>query len=305
MFGRIAAMKGLLSYCIIDEADMARGDKHVQDVIQADRLNWKRQALDGRKHGFIILAVSRSLANAQPGELLQRIALRLCELYLGKSGLNEILYDLLYLRVCRSEFRSWRVGVNYFSSQGDGRWWQDHRFPGGVAFSMNSVGHMARKLAEVEIIKKPELATLCKDVPREQLARFALRFAMQTIMGASKGPKPGTRLLQREEATDTPALAENDRVRILGHDLERYNENEYAGWYHTDESIPREFFDPTPEHPVSVIEKRLAFTYLHSEKDPDFLSMGLGEDVSVLANSILQELGMLEEQDKPNGNETK
>ena len=44
------------------------------------------------------------------------------------------------------QHRTWEcpASVNYFSAQGDKRWWQDHRFPAGLAFSVNSVGHMVK-----------------------------------------------------------------------------------------------------------------------------------------------------------------
>ena len=38
----------------------------------------------------------------------------------------------------------WLAGVNYFCAQGDRRWWHDHRIPGGMALSVNSVGHLAK-----------------------------------------------------------------------------------------------------------------------------------------------------------------
>lgn len=141
----------MLSYCVLAESDVAHGDEHVRAVIQADRQVWKRDALTGGKHGFVIVVTLPRLASAEPGVTLQRFALRLCELYLSRTGLNEIFHDELILRTTLGPapaLRKWKVGVNYFSSQGDGRWWHDHRIPGGMALSMNSVGHMARNLAE-------------------------------------------------------------------------------------------------------------------------------------------------------------
>jgi hypothetical protein len=34
--------------------------------------------------------------------------------------------------------------VDFFACAGDGRWWHDHRFPGGIAYTANSTGHMMR-----------------------------------------------------------------------------------------------------------------------------------------------------------------
>jgi hypothetical protein len=54
--------------------------------------------------------------------------------------------EQIYLQKPDARMTTWKwfAGVNYFCAQGDKRWWQDHRIPGGMAFSVNSVGHLVK-----------------------------------------------------------------------------------------------------------------------------------------------------------------
>jgi hypothetical protein len=73
LFGRMAARKGWLSVCVLTEGDFAKGDEYVRRTIQEHRQSWKREALSGGRHGFIILAASKRLTQAEPGPVLQSI----------------------------------------------------------------------------------------------------------------------------------------------------------------------------------------------------------------------------------------
>lgn len=178
LFGRMEAKQHRLAYCLLTENDLERGDNHVRARIQEDRDAWKRLARRGESQGFIILAISTRIARATVGPELQSLARHLCDLYLGRDELDQILLDDLILEIAIAagrENRTWRVGVNYFSAQGDGRWWKDHRFPGGMAYSMNSVGHMARAKTETMLARNAGLAESCRDVPRERLTYWCCR----------------------------------------------------------------------------------------------------------------------------------
>jgi hypothetical protein len=261
LFGRVAAKKGWLSVCVLTDGDFAKGDEYVRRTIQEHRQFWKREGLAGSRHGFIILAASKRLAQAEPGLVLQRIALRLCELYLSETGLNEVFHDSLDLRIEQSDtaqYRRWRVGVNIFAAQADGRWWHDHRIPGGMAFSMNSVGHMARKLAEDAFQRSPRLAERAARMPTEQLETWALPLAMRTIDTASRGRIPGTWLLPRDPAAVGTAETEERRRAAFGV-LAGYNEDCYKGKYHTDQTIPVEYFDPSAVRAASLPDHDLYF----------------------------------------------
>lgn len=281
LFGRMEAKQRRLAYCLLTENDLQRGDDLVRARIQEDRLAWKGRARDGESHGFIIVAISPGIATAAVDERLLLLSRHLCGLYLnGLDGLDQIYHDSLLLAIQggeATEHREWKVGVNFFSAQGDGRWWRDHRFPGGIAYSMNSVGHMARHRAEEMLRRKPELATELADVPRDRLVYWALPTAMKTIGVPQVGSTRGTWLVERGRfAEDKEPPTYEVRERVF-RELVGYSENRYHGKYHTDETIPSPYFDATL---TTLNEARqrddLVFTYLHSPKDDDYLSMGTG-----------------------------
>jgi hypothetical protein len=167
--------------------------------------------------------------------------------------------------------------VNFFSAQGDGRWWQDPRFPGGIAYSMNSVGHMARHKVEEKLPEDVALAAKIKDIPRERLVGWALPTAMRSIgQPAIRNPQ-GTWLVERGQfPEDTDPPTEPVRRAVVGN-LAGHSEDRYHGRYHTDETIPSPYFDPgitTLEQ--AVLRDDLYFTSLHSLADPDYPAMGVG-----------------------------
>jgi hypothetical protein len=283
LFGRIAASEDDISFCILKQGDIERGETYIREVIQSQRRIWKFDALNGRKHGFIIILVSESMAWALPDQKLLRVAQRLCDLYLFDQATEPKRHDALSMRLDGGEGIRWLVGVNVFAAQADGRWWNDHRIPGGLAFSMNSVGHMtfARRLR-----KFPQLG----DEPTDALLNWALPTAMRTIDTASKRKHGGSRLMERERALSCPAVPPDIRASIFQdinpdvrsralRNLAGFSEHLYEGWYDTDESIPEQYFTPDWERPVGSDMLPLYFTYLHSYRDADYETMGLGEQL--------------------------
>ncbi len=286
LFGRMEAKQQRLAYCLLTENDLERGDDHVRARIQEDRDAWRRRARIGESHGFIILAISPHIARATAGPELLTLARHLCGLYLGQDDLDRILLDDLVLEIqieSNREYRAWSVGVNYFSAQGDGKWWRDHRIPGGMAFSMNSVGHMARTKAEAMIRRNPDLAAGCLEVPRERLTYWALPTAMKTIGPPIEGSTRGTWLAERGQfPEDSEPPTYEQRQRVFGA-LAGFSENRYLGCYHTDETIPSIYFDPSITKLAEATPKdNLYFTYLHSPGDPDYTRMGIGTLIEAL-----------------------
>jgi hypothetical protein len=283
LFGQMEAKQKRLAFCLLTENDLARSDEDIRQRIEEDRQDWKRRAVAGETHGFIISAISERIARARPGDVLLSLAQRICELYLGVSEKDMILHDELLLEITaaeQTERRSWKVGVNYFSPQGDGRWWQDHRIPGGMAYSMNSVGHMARTHAERAMRRDPDLAKRLADVPRERLVFWALPKAMKTIGIPMQGSTRGTWLVGRgsfPEDKEPPTF--EVRQRVFG-DLAHFSENRYEGLYHTDETIPLPYFDPNLWRQEHLVKRDdLYFNYLHLQTEEDYLSMGIGVEV--------------------------
>jgi hypothetical protein len=229
-------------------------------------------------HAVTVL-VSRAAAEAEPGPALKALALRLVQLYLSD---DEILADATYhdrLALAlegdeNPDFVVWKVGVNFFGAQGDQRWWHDHRIPGGIAFSMNSVGHMTRTRLQKAMSTNPKLLSAA---PADKLVDFAFYFAMKTIHGASYGPRPGTNLLPRDAQCPIP---EEERARVLK-DMSEYNECYYLGHYHTDVTVPTSYFDTAVDRPKGNEDLTLLFTYLHDQSDEDYGLMGIGGGLSV------------------------
>jgi hypothetical protein len=229
----------------------------------------------------VILAVSERLAFAEPDATVLEITRRLCEMYLGRSARADVVYrDELFLEIdAESPLRiRWEVGVDNFAAQADGRWWHDHRIPGGIGFSMNSVGHMVRTMVEQALEKSPDLRAKTRRLTREKLIQFALPMAMRTILFAQqKSSCPGTRL--RPRSIDSPAtIAEEELSRASAmKGILDWDENCYEGWYHTDHSFRSESFDPNSRPRTEPWE--LDFSYLHAETELDYAMMSIGEEI--------------------------
>jgi hypothetical protein len=281
MFARFAAKTKRFSYCILTEFDLRRGDDYVREVIALDKLNWQREAVNGSKHAFVILVASKRLAFSEPGAALLQLAQRLCQLYCLDSTTNAIIRDRLYLQLETSEGtmegRKWDVGINFHAAQGDGRWWHDHRIPGGIGFSMNSVGHMSRVLAEEARKKSPQLAERTAGWPAERLVTWALPLAMNTIRKFSEGNLAGTWLVA--EASDSGSDSSSHKMPQR---LADYSADRYQGWYHTDQTIPEEFFHPRWERPSDLKVHDLQFQYLHRPHHEEYPAMALGEVAEIL-----------------------
>jgi hypothetical protein len=275
LFGRIAARLGLLSFCILTEGDISAGDEHVRQTIQGSRLRWRALAYRGDKSGFVIIVLANRIAAAAPNDRLRQFAVRLVELYLLADVTPDRIYmDEIFLEIEKRDRQTWRwdCGVNFFGTQADGRWWHDHRVPGGVALSVNSVGHMVKSghLKDLSILEpsfRPHAVTT--------LAK-ALELAMRTIsLAATTSSGRATELLPvSAEAANRCPVSQTS----LPAGLADKNPCEYAGWYHTDITIPSIYFRPDAERPRDASSFRLDFTYLFDDSvaNPAFVTMGDG-----------------------------
>jgi hypothetical protein len=287
LFGRAAAKLDALTYCVLTESDVHQSDEAIREKIQASRLQWTREAFEGKKSGFIIWLVSPKIALAEPNFEMMGVARRVCELYLD----HEIEADRIYLDEVflekpgqRRTTWKWNAGVNYFCSQGDKRWWHDHRFPGGMAFSVNSVGHLvkssiiAKGMNELgEMLGAP--AEGYPDLPIDSLER-ALQVAMHTISLASDTVSgKATELLPLPN--DLSNMTGKECPAKLPRPLAGKNFCEYKGYYHTDFTLPSEYFRNSIERPAEIESYSLDFTYLFRRglDNPDFISMGEGRQV--------------------------
>lgn len=248
LFGRIAAKRGLLTICVIDEAMLVGADDEViRQKIHECRVRWSGDTFKGLKSGFVVAFISATLSKALPDVSLMALAQRCCSLYLQHDiEPDEIYTTQAFLQIPgNSEHtRMWRAGVNYFSAQGDGRWWRDHRFPGGLAFSVNSVGQMvkASKLADLMQDFNQVLGVTGDELINTNVDSLpkALEMAMRTIAMAAETPSG--------KATELLMVAPEDRLPTcpiqLPPNLVGKNYCEYVGYYNTDVTIPSIYFRP-------------------------------------------------------------
>jgi hypothetical protein len=293
LFGRIAAKLGKISYCILQESDLRSPEEAIKKKIQSARTKWTREGFEGGKSGFVISVISPTIANALPNENMKALAQRLCSLYLlCDIATDEIYLDNIWLEKPGRNRTTWEwsVGVNYFCAQGDKRWWQDHRIPGGMAFSMNSVGHMVKSgmLADVmshleELMDAPEEYWVTSKISSLEAA---LEFAMRTIYGASNAVSGKATWLLPLPANKKELPVEKCPAK-LPHFLEDKNFCTYEGYYHTDFTLPSEYFLSDAVRPDGVKVHNLDLTYLFDKSldNPDFEKIGVGRRVRAVVSS--------------------
>lgn len=303
LFGRLAARLNMLSFCILTEDDLNGNDEDIRDKIQSARSRWTADGFEGKKNGFIVFVASPKISYSIPDKTLMSLAQTICSLYL----LEEIEHDKIYMDEIwlekpgpnRATWK-WQAGVNYFCANGDGRWWQDHRFPGGLAFSVNSVGHMAKACGIAKIMNEMNNMLEIKsepftESPIDSLGQ-ALEFAMRTIDKASDSVSgKATELISAKDSHSCPIKLPPN---LTGKDC-----SIYKGYYHTDVTIPNQYFNANIERPIDCNVHMLDFTYLHDKdvNNPAFITMGEGRRIrskskpakfdKELASAFIQKVG--------------
>lgn len=285
LFGRMAAKLRFLRFCVIPEATLLESDEAVRDQIQRARTEWTGDAYKGECSGFVVLAVSERIARAKPSSTLLELACRLCSLYL----LDEIVPDKIFHDTIELEKPgpervawTWKAGVNYFSAQGDQRWWHDHRIPGGIAFSTNSVGHMVKSGILATAMREVDAALGVKteewSLSKVDSLHKAHVLAMQTIgLAADTVSGKATQLLSSPIGTGPAAT----RIAGLPSVLQEKDTTKYIGYYHTDVTVPSEYFRPDVERPADLKPHVLDFSYLFDDSvdNPDHITMGKGRRI--------------------------
>ena len=288
LFGRMAARFGRIGFCVIDDEDLKKPDDEIRQLIQDQRLAWIRRTFRGEQSAFVLLVLSKTIALAEPDDTMKDLAGRVILLYLQREPrFDEVILEEAFLEKPGWDTVVWRwdVGVNYFCAQGDKRWWHDHRIPGGFAFSVNSVGHLAKSTQLTGLLDglNAELgidggATTAQHV--DSLEK-ALEFAMRTIDGASTAVS-GKATCLRDRGPATPACP----IALPRH-LQAKDPTTYFGLYHTDHTLPSAYFTPAVERSGAVPGHDLDFTYLwlRSPENPAYYTMGQGvrvrEDLTV------------------------
>ncbi|MDX6612850.1 MAG: hypothetical protein QOD75_2036 [Blastocatellia bacterium] len=264
LFGKAAAKTKSVFICMLEEHEllrMKRGDEDLRDTIQDHRQAWKRYALEGSYSSFMVLLLSQSLVTKEPGDKLKEICRRLLELYMEVEPIDDDMIvpqrEYVFLRTGPQTFLKFGTLPNVFCAQGDGRWWHDHRTPGGIMITSNALGHFELTRAgssEITIKEKTH----------------GLDNAMRTIKNAYGNEKkikglthcPATRLVAREQKEEPPIREASD--------LHPYSPSHYHGFFHTDHLVPSVFFSKERDPKLIPEYDDLSFRYIYDPiGDPD------------------------------------
>jgi hypothetical protein len=232
---------------------------------------------------MLVLASDR-LALARPDRQLRRLAECVRGLWgcpPAASPQGTVHVETLYLEnpADRTAVR-FTFSVDFFAAQGDGRWWHDHRVPGGIAFTANSVGHMRRyrewyenKANQAEWVLKTAMGTI-------DLAA-ATPYGRATWLRDLSNGRPFVDRLAcpfADPSAVKPALRDKDWTR-------------YGGHLHTDHSVRSEFFDERPDKSPQVGRKEYLqdFAYLYDRGAADHVRFVAGQNVS--REEVVSEIG--------------
>jgi hypothetical protein len=288
LFGRVAAALGRVHYCFLSDADLALGEEWVSKKIGRERRLWKTRAIDPNSsglaaaHSFVLHVASARIARAAPDNALRSLALLIrelwgCQVERDAEG-NDVARETLYLRSPDGRYMRFLVNLDFFAAQGDGRWWHDHRIPGGFAFTANATGHMARYREWYEA--KPDQG------------RWTLNTAMGTIAAARETSwGKATALLPVENGrsfVDRPCPFE------LHPTVKDKDWTRYRGYFDTDHSVRNEFFALQPERPPTPDERHWLqdLTYIYDPASPDHSALMAGETAT--AEEIERDIGPIE-----------
>jgi hypothetical protein len=256
LFGKAAAKTKSVFICLLEEHEilrMKKGDEDLRDTIQDNRQAWKRYALEGSHSSFMVLLLSQSLVNKEPSDKLKEICRRLLELYMEVDRIEDDTIvpqrEYVFLRTGPGKFLKFGTLPNVFCAQGDGRWWHDHRTPGGIMITSNALGHFELSRSGTSVITDKETA-------------HGLDNAMRTIKNAYGNERkvrglahcPATQLVGRAEGEDSPIRE--------GSDLRGFSPNHYEGFFHTDHLVPSVFFNKERDPKELKSYDDLSFKYI-------------------------------------------
>jgi hypothetical protein len=256
VFGKVAAKQKMVFICLIEEHEvlrMERGDLDLRDTIQDYRQLWKRHALEGLSSSFLVLFTSRALITKEPDERLKEICRRLLELYMEVSPIPDdtILTQREYVFLRRPDgLLKFSTLPNIFCAQGDGRWWQDHRTPGGVMITSNALGHFVYSRAQPGPLQD-----------KDKLG--ALENAMRTIHNCYRSPRGRARSGSPCPATQLIPLATGETSPLReSSEFSGFSPDHYRGYFHTDHLVPAVFFAKPEELRHPKIYEPLSFRYI-------------------------------------------
>jgi hypothetical protein len=286
MFGRIAAKTNRMHYCILTETDLRGSDESIKLKIEKELKLWKHRSLSGgpdSRHGFLLVVASPVIAQCSAEEPLMEFSKHVRSLWPlaitpDEEG-NDVALEELYLLNPQDDcYYKFTFSVDFFAAAGDQRWWHDHRFPGGIAFSANSLGHMLRKMEWYD--------------GRSDSTSWGLREAMHTISASNTHSSWGKATWLLDTVKDRPMkpiACPFAAGQALPKPLQGKDWTAYAGLLHTDHSIRNEFFTGNDEPTEKARPWFMDFTYIYDKEDEDFALFMGGQLIS--KNEIDSKIG--------------
>lgn len=276
-FGKVAGKQGRIHFCFLSESAVSEwSDEEIAAKISEEKRLWKqRAAFDSLRaaHSFVIVVTSPRVALAAPDSHLRAFSDRVLQLTGWDSDrreirlVNTVTSDFLYLKNPNDgHFYGFRFNGDFFACAADRRWWADHRFPGGIAFTANSTGHIMRFRQWYEGKERSEDWAL-------KQAMLTIQNAEPTISTESLDPVEQGRAtwLRPLDAGGLPLVQSVrcplDRVPPV---LEGKDWTRYEGVLHTDHAVREEFFLDREVAPTSGKPYLMDFTYLYDRNEPDF-----------------------------------
>lgn len=299
-FGRVAAKQRRIHFCFLREIAVSGwGDVEIGERIREEKRLWKQRAAfnpERAAHSLVIVVASPRVALAAPDQQLRAFCDRILELAewennsRGVRRRNSVTSDYLYLRnPTDRRLYGFQFNADFFACAGDGRWWHDHRFPGGIAFTANSTGHMMRFRDWFQ--------------GKEQNESWALKQAMLTIRNAAPTRSAdSTNPSDRGLATWLRPLDERGRPLVeaipcplanMPSVLEGKDWTRYEGVLHTDHAVREEFFLDREIAPTASRPYLMDFTYLYHDKQREFDEFTGGKPF--LDDEVYAEIGFPED----------
>ena len=229
-FGRLGASRKqniMIDVCVIDEADVQRGDDYLRGTLREHRAAWKERARNGESDSILYFFSSQTLRDVRPSILLERIFTKIADLIFPEFG--GVHADTIYTEAIplamNDDLFLFKAGINFFHTAAHGTPNHDRRIPGGILVSVNSVGHYANNLVRIG-----DCASLAEAV---QAVR---KIAWMSIGNGGTGLSP-THSTSWHNINPERTCPMHPRPKQIP---ENFDTDEYAAYYQTDVMIPSE-----------------------------------------------------------------
>jgi hypothetical protein len=279
VFARVAARsdaRPALDVCWIDDADLDRGTRHVQERLQRARTEWKQRAAAGLTSSLQVMFNSERLAYAVPGPELVDALLMLTDLYLPEWAPVEadtICLDGIPLRRPGGQLELFAASMTTFFTGAHLTRAHDHRVPGGVLLNVNAVGHHTRASYDAGQFTCPAAAV-------ERSHQTALRSVGNGGIGHPDGHsstwhiRPGQAGGYGQRSSRRPGYVPPDAAP-----------ERYGSLYHIDVTVSSQYADPnpfTPPVPPAVPEEwTMMLDYFTAEETPGYHNPALMSGLSI------------------------